>query len=373
MTTKSDALNKGRIPEGLPPLNTIYFYLTEGCNLACRHCWIRPGFDPAGDKYPTLPIDLFERAIMEAKPLGLSGVKLTGGEPLLHPAFMDLLEIIRRENLAVIIETNGLLCTPEVASSIAKSRSRFVSVSIDGADAQTHEWIRGVPGSFGRALKAVRNLVDASTPPQIIMTLMRNNAHQVEEMVHLAEDLGAASLKFNIMQPTARGENLFETGGALSVSELLEIQQFIENHLATDVKIKLIFDSPSAFHPISSIVNGKTPRLCGIRSVIGVLASGHYALCGIGATVPELVFGMVGRDSLEDVWRDNAILKEVRAELPERLSGTCTRCVMKNLCMGSCIAQNYYATGKIYSSFWFCEQAEKAGVFPKTRTMKTES
>ncbi len=372
MIAKPDE-NKGHIPEGLPHLNTIYFYLTEGCNLACRHCWIGPGFDPAGDKHPTLPIELFETAIQEAKPLGLNSVKLTGGEPLLHPEFIDLLEITLREKLSITIETNGLLCTPEIASSIAKFPNRFVSVSIDGANAKTHEWIRGVPGSFEKAKQAVKNLVDVSIPPQIIMTLMRSNAREVEEMVRLAESLGAASLKFNIMQPTARAENLFLSGEALSIKEIIAAQRYIEGILSPSTKVKLIFDSPSAFHTISSIVNKKAPGFCGIRGIIGVLATGYYALCGIGATVPELVFGKVGKDRLEDVWRNNAILKEVREGLPEKLSGTCTRCLMKDLCMGSCIAQNYYATGKIYGSYWFCERAEEAGVFPKTRMIKIEN
>ena len=58
-------------------INTLYFYLTEGCNLACRHCWMGPRFDATGRDYPTLPVEAFETAIREAKPLGLSGVKLT--------------------------------------------------------------------------------------------------------------------------------------------------------------------------------------------------------------------------------------------------------------------------------------------------------
>ncbi len=98
---------------GMRTINTLYFYLTEGCNLACRHCWMGPRFDATGNHYPTLPVELFETAIREAKPLGLSGVKLTGGEPLLHPHFTRLLEIVRREELRLTIETNGLLCTPE--------------------------------------------------------------------------------------------------------------------------------------------------------------------------------------------------------------------------------------------------------------------
>ena len=73
------------------PLHQIYFYLTEGCNLACRHCWLAPGFDADGSTYPTLPVELFETAIREGKPLGLHEIKLTGGEPLLHPQITRLL------------------------------------------------------------------------------------------------------------------------------------------------------------------------------------------------------------------------------------------------------------------------------------------
>ena len=192
------------------PLNQLYFYLTEGCNLACRHCWLAPKLDTAGDRYPTLPVELFETAIREGKPLGLSGVKLTGGEPLLHPRITHLLEIVRREELGLTIETNGLLCTPEIAVEIAKSPRRFVSVSIDGADAATHEKVRGVAGSFQAACRAVGNLVDAGIRPQVIFTVMRGNAGQVDDAVRMAEELGAASVKFNVVQPTARGEKLHQ-------------------------------------------------------------------------------------------------------------------------------------------------------------------
>ena len=53
-------------------LNTIYFYLTEGCNLACRHCWIAPKFQGGGKSYPALSVELFKSIIQQAKPLGLS-------------------------------------------------------------------------------------------------------------------------------------------------------------------------------------------------------------------------------------------------------------------------------------------------------------
>jgi len=190
------------------PLNNIYFYLTEGCNLACRHCWIAPKYQSAERSYPVLDPELFRSILKQAKPLGLSNVKLTGGEPLLHPQIHEILEVVRTEEINLIVETNGVLCTPELSRGMASCKNPFVSVSLDGADAKTHEWIRGVDGCFDAALKGFRNLVAAGFAPQIIMTVMRRNKDQMEAIVRLAESLGAGSVKFNIMQPTARGEKM---------------------------------------------------------------------------------------------------------------------------------------------------------------------
>jgi len=90
-------------------LGQIYFYLTEGCNLRCRHCWIAPKYQTEGHSYPSLALDFFQSIVKQAKPLGLARVKLTGGEPLLHPQIHEILECIRTENLPLTLETNGVL------------------------------------------------------------------------------------------------------------------------------------------------------------------------------------------------------------------------------------------------------------------------
>jgi SynChlorMet cassette radical SAM/SPASM protein ScmF len=361
--------------DGVCALNTLYFYLTEGCNLACRHCWMGPRFDPTGNHYPTLPVELFETAIREAKPLGLRSVKLTGGEPLLHPHFTRLLEIVRREELGLTIETNGLLCTPEIAAEIAKSPKRFVSVSIDGTDAATHEWVRGVPGSFKAARQAVNNLVAAGIRPQVIFTVMRSNAGQVDAIVHMAEELGAASVKFNVVQPTARGEKLHKDQETLNIADLIALGRHVEQELAPKTNLRVFFDYPQAFRSLHCIASGDGCGVCGILGILGVIAGGHYALCGIGEQVPDLVFGEVGKNMLEVVWRENAILKALREGLPERLEGVCSHCLMKWRCLGSCVAQNYYRSGSLWAPNWFCEQAEEAGLFPTSRlgTKPTQS
>ncbi len=348
-------------------LNMLYFYLTEGCNLACRHCWLGPRFDSDGSRYSTLPVASFETAIREAKPLGLRSVKLTGGEPLMHPHFTRLLEIVRREDLDLTIETNGLLCTPEMAAEIAKSSKRFVSVSIDGVDAETHEWVRGVPGCFEAARQAVRNLVAAGIQSQVIFSVMRRNVDRVESMIRMVEELGAGSLKFNVVQPAARGEAMHDAQETLSTRELIELGRHVELDLAPKTRMNLHFHYPPAFSSLNRIASRDGCGSCGILGILGVIASGKYALCGIGEQVPELVFGEVGKDRLEKVWHENAILTELREGLPERLEGVCGRCLMKWQCLGSCLAQNFYTNGSLWAPYWFCEQAENNGLFPASR------
>jgi SynChlorMet cassette radical SAM/SPASM protein ScmF len=349
-----------------PPLSSIYFYLTEGCNLACRHCWIGPRFSPKGEDPGALSIDLFGAAIREAKPLGLRSIKLTGGEPLLHPDIHILLNIIRCENLGLSIETNGVLCTSGICRDLAKMRIKQVAVSIDGVDAETHEWLRGVPGSFAKAVQGIENLVSAGIRPQVIMSLVRRNSDQIEEMIRMAEKLGVSSVKFNIVQPTARGENLFESGETLGISELIDLGGKVER-LKSTTPLGLIFSYPLAFRPLKAIMKMSYLSGCNIHSIIGVIASGHYALCGIGSNEPDLVFGKVGDNVLQDIWRTNKVLNDLRTGLPGRLSGVCQRCVMKPGCKGYCRAHSYYRTGNLWSPDMFCEQAEKIGLFPKSR------
>jgi len=105
------------------PLTHIYFYLTGGCNLCCRHCWITPKYQSEGTSFPSLDFDLFRSIVEQGKSLGLEGVKLTGGEPLLHPEIHRIPDYVRKSELPLSVETNGTLCTPEIAAEIKKCKN----------------------------------------------------------------------------------------------------------------------------------------------------------------------------------------------------------------------------------------------------------
>ncbi|HFD40187.1 MAG TPA: radical SAM protein [Anaerolineae bacterium] len=358
------------LPEGVPPLGTLYLYVSGSCNLACRHCWITPeyiGFEPGKQAINGrhVPLDYVDKAIREGKPLGLHSIKLTGGEPTLHPQFRELVNLISGAGLRIIMETNGTLIDRSLADFLAESKLSFISVSLDGADAATHDALRSVEGSFQRAVEGVRALVRVGYRPQIICTLHKGNIAQVDDVVALAEDLGCGSVKFNLIQEMGRGAQFANQQG-LSIEECIAENQRVEREVAPRSKVDIYFDIPFAFRPLSRLLRGDLGH-CGILTILGMLHGGELALCGIGTSVPDLVYGNIARDDLQDVWCNSPGLIELRRVIPSGLQGICSECLHRDLCLGSCVANNYHATGRLDAPYQFCAQADALGLFPASR------
>ena len=366
---KEFKINTSDLKENTPVLGSIYFYITEGCNCKCKHCWITPKYEEGGDgKWPYLSVPLFKKVIEQGLKLGLTSVKLTGGEPLIHPDILELLAHVEKSGLQLTIETNGLMCTPEIAAAIKRCSNSFVSVSLDGAKAETHNWMRGVDIAFDGALNGIRNLVEVGIHPQVIMSLVRRNKDQIEGLVKLSEEVGASSVKFNLVAPLMeRGERMAKQNEILTVKEFMELGEKIRFELQPKTKIKLFYSEPFAFKTFSAIFNQGDRGRCGIFSIIGVLGSGKYALCGIGENVEEMIFGDVEKDELADVWHNNALLNEIREGLPTKLEGICGDCIMKSMCLGQCIANNYFVNRNLFAPFWYCVEAFKMRLFPESR------
>lgn len=352
----------------LPSLSHLYLYLTEGCNLACKHCWINPPLDSEENHHAFLAVELIQKAINEAKPLGLNSLKLTGGEPLMHPQIVDIINLASAENLKLTIETNGTLITDSFIVAIKNHKNAFVSVSLDSSKQEVHDAFRGIPGSFSKTVSGIKKLVDAGISPQIICSLIPENLDDIEDVVRFSKKIGASSFKLNIIQPTNRGDLMYQRGESVSLPDILTVYKNVTEKLVPELEMSLYPDLPIAFKPLG-ILNRDGGGRCAVKHIIGVLATGQYALCGIGTSVEELIFGGVGVDSLKEIWENNPVIKEIRNELPKNLTGICGRCMLKDACMGACIAQNYYRNKSLKAPYWFCEMAEEQGLFPESRLL----
>jgi len=350
----------------VPTLNTFYAYLTSGCNCACRHCW----FVPEGQKQEeqiVLDPQVLRHAIEQALPLGLSAIKWTGGEPTLHPRFSELLDLQKEYNLEAIVETNGMLVDDELASLMWDSGVNRVSVSLDGAEARTHDVIRCVTGGFEKTSQGIRSLVGAGFRPELILTLQQSNKSQLPDFFTLAEELGAGAIKLNVLQPVLRAETLSNEGDALSIKEVLDISEQVSDKWSKQFNLPIQIGVPHAFRPLSRIISGEDDGVCNIMHVLGILPSGSYALCGVGQHVPELSMGAVMSVKLKDVWQYHQVLMDLRKGLPKSLQGICHDCLMQENCLGYCVASNYQLSGDLLAPYWFCEQAADQGLFPLKR------
>jgi len=347
----------------VPPLSEIYFYLTGACNLNCRHCWIDPAFETTTENY--LPRAKLKEIVQEAIPLGLTRVKLTGGEPFLHPEICGILHDLSEMKLSIRMETNATLIGKKEARAL-RAAATFVAVSIDGPTADCHDDLRGVKGAFGRALQGVLALRREKLRFQVITCLHKRNSDYMREMVRFAREIGASSLKINPIMAVARSVKMEQGGELLAVPEILKVCE--ELTLDTDglSGFKLFFDIPPAFKSLQEI---KTDGFgtCGILNILGVLHNGRGSLCGIGEQVAVFDFGDLLELGVRKVWEENALLQELRSNLPDNLRSICGKCMLKRYCLGKCVARTYYEQGDLFGGFSFCQQALDQGFFPKSR------
>ncbi len=344
-----------------PSLQSLYLYLTGNCNLSCQHCWVSPGSANNNDRRP-MSLNLLQKTIDQAMPLGLTSVKLTGGEPFFHPEIKDILSLIENYQLYLNIESNGVLINPELEKRLIKySKFQFISISLDGSTSTTHDEIRGHKGAFDKTVKIIRSLTEAGLRPQVICTLHKKNIHEIHSFLDMAQEEKWSSIKFNLVQKIGRGKSFVSRYG-LSIEEIISLYHQIEKY-KQDIKTPIVFDIPIAFRSIRDLlysVNGH----CTVFNILGILSDNSWSLCGIGETVPELVFGHPERNDLKDIWNNHPKLLELRSKIPDHLEGVCEKCIFKYSCKGHCVANNYSLCNQFNAPYHFCSNAEKLGLFP---------
>jgi SynChlorMet cassette radical SAM/SPASM protein ScmF len=346
----------------------MYLYVTGDCNQRCAHCWIEAAHVTAPRGGPPVTPAEVRRAVEEARPLGLESVKVTGGEPFVRPDAIDIIEAVAAAGVGVSVETNGTLIDGALAARLAASVG-LVSVSLDGATAATHDALRGQPGAFARTLRSIAGLVRGGVAVQVITTLSRASAAEVDGVLDLCARLGVASFKLNLLAPMGRGRALHAAGAALSIAEVIAITHHVEEERAPELPFAVDSSLPLAFVSRARLRAGAGHR-CPIVRILGVLGDGRLSVCGAGYVVPELLLGHLRSDSLARVWRESPTLGRLRAAVPARLEGVCGRCVMRDACLGACRVNAVSLDGSLLAPEWFCRAAERAGLFPRTRLVR---
>lgn len=160
--------------------------LTYRCNDNCRHCWLRIPAQSAQIK-DELSLNEIKGIVDQARKMGCRRWSISGGEPMLRPDFPEIFDYITTHSNSYSINTNGTLITPKIAGLMKRKGAKMVSLY--GATARVHDHITRNPGSFEDTLRGFRYLKEAGAGFIVQLVSMRDNYHQLKEMVKLAESV----------------------------------------------------------------------------------------------------------------------------------------------------------------------------------------
>lgn len=322
----------------------VIWETTRACDLACVHC--RASAAPQRHSSELTTEEAF--TLLETiKEFGSPLMVFTGGDPLKRP---DLLALLRR-SVALGLRTNispsaTPLLTRNVIRQFRDCGIARMAISVDGADAATHDGFRGVPGTFNRAIEALEEAQRIGLDTQFQTTVMRRNMHQLQEIAGLAAKVGARMWSVFFLVVTGRAladddltaeeyERVFETLYEISIKAPFEIKTTEAMHYRRYLARRM------REQPGPADTQRTVWRTAGISDGRGFVFISHTGEIYPSGFLP-ISAGNVRIDSLVHVYRNSPLFLELRDA--EAMHGKCGICEYRKICGGS-RARAYALTG----------------------------
>ena len=352
--------------EGFARPYVVSWNLTYRCNLACEHCYLDAGGAPLvgtenfADR-SELGTDECFRVIDEIAAFAPECLTiLTGGEPLLR---RDILEIVRRASergLWVVVGTNGVSITENVARRLAEAGARGLSLSLDALDPDRHDRFRNVRGAWRNTVEGAEILNRTGLPFIVQTTAGSHNLGELEAIADFAHDRLAAKVwNLYFLVPTGRGQFVSDITPAQYdeiLASLYRIQRKYDRRMLVNAKcaphyIKTVLENAGAdSDPIPAQIRTYSGGAGGCPAgthYMGIRPNGDVTPC------PYLpVFaGTLRSSSLADLWTSSALFADIRRRTS--LGGRCGECEMNGHC-GGCRARAYGMTGDLMAEDPLC-------------------
>ncbi len=324
---------------------TVAWELTRSCALACVHC--RAEAMPRRHPEELTTAEAF-RVLDDLKALAPPVLVLTGGDPLMRPDLFELVEYGVGRGLRVAVSpTTTNLVTRARLERLRDLGVSMIHISIDGADAETHDAFRGVPGTFDRAMTTLGYLGELGMPVQVGTTLTRHNLHQLPRLAEVMTAGGVRVWNVFYLVPTGRAQpgTMITTEEAEAswewLAELSERAPFtVRTTAAPQFRRTMLRRARAsrggpvrltgAGYQLREAPGGVETR--GINDGKGFMFIDHLGnICPSGFL--QVPAGNVRTDNVAEVYRQSELFRALRD--PARLTGRCGRCEFADLCGGS--------------------------------------
>ena len=316
--------NETRIHE----LNYLFWECTTRCNLHCRHCGsdcIAPGSSP------DMPLDDFLRAF-DTIPRSAIGprftVVLTGGEPLLRPDIEEVGRAIRQRGAGWSMVSNGWFYDEAMHRRLMAAGMGALTISLDGLEAE-HDWMRGRPGSFARAERAIAIAATESRINfDVVSCINCRNIGQLDALYDRLTALGVKQWRIFTVIPIGRAKD--DPDMHLTDEGFVQLLEFIRAKREAAGRMIVTFSCEGYLGRYERVVR-QNPFFCraGIN-IASVLIDGR--ICGC-PNIDRDAFsqGNIYQDNLWEVW--NTRFQPFRDRSWAR-RGRCADCPVFRDCMG---------------------------------------
>ncbi|MCI6120926.1 MAG: radical SAM protein [Lachnospiraceae bacterium] len=168
---------------------TVAFELTPLCNMNCEMCYIRLGREEQEREHRLRTVEEWLGLAARLKEAGTLFILLTGGEPMLYPGFSKLYQELQKMGFILTINTNGTMCTEEIADILAAELPRRVNVTLYGASNETYARVTGNPRGYDQAMRGLNLLKERNIPVKLNCSMIRENMADTPKILDISEKL----------------------------------------------------------------------------------------------------------------------------------------------------------------------------------------
>lgn len=332
----------------------VFYELTRACDLVCLHCRARAQPKPApGELTTEESMRLIDQLGRFPQPPTLV---LTGGDPIKRPDIYDLIRYSVKTGLETAITPSPTpLLTREAVARLRDAGISRMAISVDGADAATHDRMRGVSGGFDQTRRIMDDARDLGIPLQVNTTLNPNNYDQIETMAEQFDERGIVLWSLFFIVPVGRATadlrltaEQYEAAFARLYAESLRRPYGIKTTEAMHYRRFVAQQRVEARKKGASLASEPPAQFLttGVNDGKGVMFVSHVGLIHPSGFLPW-VCGVFPFNDVVEVYQRSPIFQRLRR--PDELSGKCGVCEYRNLCGGS-RARAYNVLGDPYAS-----------------------
>lgn len=174
------------------------------CNMDCRMCYVRLNMDEMKKQGHLRTAKEWLTLARQMRDAGTLFVILTGGEPLLYPAFEEVYRGIKDLGMIITVNTNGTLLDKKWVDFFTANPPRRINITLYGTDKETYKELCGFEDGYERAITAIRSLRHKGISVKINASLVRANNKQIDEIIQVARALDTAVNVDTYMYPAKR-------------------------------------------------------------------------------------------------------------------------------------------------------------------------